>query len=696
VTAKLARSLLVAILFCTGFGFFWSPIPGARSNSAFSLWAGPAQPGADRFVFVAGGLSEEKLIILTANLAASKHPGLFLLDTPKTKGQLKVFLDAYRPKRVIPLGSFPDGVQDLERRLDMRVAPVLPWNDDFPSEFWTTLFPRADQVVVCPAKSRRLLLQSACLAGVMRSPLLVAPESQAEVGGFQRQLDAWQTRKVVAVGDAIKVCRTLPNTAVVKMADEQAVAASYLRHQLKKGPIRNLVIANPEDIQKGVSGMSFLSPWVALQRRAVLLLTNEAGSNVAPLVDEALANRELAKADTLILVADLKSMPMEQRPNPIVDGKDQYIEMEPLTPLGTEPFTFATGRLFHEDPGVVVLMLARQRLLAEANAARRALVVSNPGCSLPLLETFSRSTAKELFNGGYQTTTLLGNEVNKDDMRRLLPEQDIFLWEGHYNTLIKEYEIHEWNEPLRPSLVFLQSCLALQESKAQPFLQRGAVSVVGSSTRTYSATGGACSLAFFDALLYEGQSLGSSLRHAKNFLLAYSLLKEKRLGTDAKLTGANVRSAWAFSLWGDPTLKLPRPETPDVALPPVHHKVQGNTIVVTLPDTAHEQSASNKYKAHILPNQRLAGLVTKNLDDGRQRLVPFVFAEVHLPKAPFGKIPQLRSRLPSTHWVFCWDKRRQCGYLLLTPRAKDKDEIRFHIQWDNPAVIAQSDPDIRE
>jgi hypothetical protein len=376
--------------------------------------------------------------------------------------------------------------------------------------------------------------------------------------------------------------------------------------------------------------------------------------------------------------------------------------MEPLTPHGTEPFSYAVGRLFHEDVGVVVQMLARQRLLAEcrpgrpgrpAGSSRKALVVSNPGGSLPLLETFSQNTAKELVNGGYQTTTLWGRDVNKEDLRRLLPEQDIFLWEGHYNTLVKEYCMHEWTEPLRPALVFLQSCLALSESKAQPFLERGAFSVIGSSTRTYSGSGGACSLAFFDALLYEGQSLGGSLRQAKNFLLAYSLLKEKRLGKDARLTGANVRSAWAFTLWGDPTLKLPAPDKTEDALAPVRHQVHGNTIEVALPDTAHSKAVTALYKAQMLPNQRLAGLLTKARDEGRQRLVPFLFAEVHLPKGPADKTPRLTSRLPANRWVFCWDQRRQCGYLLIEPRAKDREAIRFHVDWSNQPSAISSQPE---
>src|SRR5262249_9562034 len=160
--------------------------------------------------------------------------------------------------------------------------------------------------------------------------------------------------------------------------------------------------------------------------------------------------------------------------------------------------------------------------------------------------------------GGYQTTALFGHEVTKEKVREQLPQQDVFLWEGHHNTMAHDYGLPDWPEPLPESLVFLQSCLALCRAEAYPLLERGAIGVVGSSTRTLSALGGACSLAFFDALLYDGQSLGGSLRQAKNFLLAYSLLKEKRLGKQAKLSGANLRSAWAFSLWGDPTLKLPQ------------------------------------------------------------------------------------------------------------------------------------------
>jgi hypothetical protein len=378
---------------------------------------------------------------------------------------------------------------------------------------------------------------------------------------------------------------------------------------------------------------------------------------------------------------------MMHRPNPIPKDRDRVIEMEPLTPSGERPFSFAVGRLFHKNRAVVPLLLARQELLARAKGPRKALVASNPGGGLPLLETFSRNTAQELRNAGYQTTALFGRAVTARRLRALLPEHDLFLWEGHHNTLVKDWRFAAWDEPLPPSLVFLQSCLALADWKVQPLLSRGSVGVIGTSTRTYSASGGACSLAFFNALLYDGKPVGASLRQAKNFLLLYALLKEKRLGADARRTGANLRAAWAFTLWGDPTLVLPAPPRPGNALPAVRHRVEGNVLILKAPDRPHDTARSNPYQARMPANGRLAGLVRNSGGPDGKPLVPFLFAEVPLPRARPGQVPALRTRLPATHWAFLWDERRRCGYLLATPRPRDRGELRFHIDWA-PAALA--------
>src|SRR6185312_9274962 len=123
---------------------------------------------------------------------------------------------------------------------------------------------------------------------------------------------------------------------------------------------------------------------------------------------------------------------------------------------------------FHQELAMVLAQLARPWLLPPDGKLRRSLVVSNPGGGLPLLETFSRHTVNEMRNAGYRTTALFGHDADKDKVRKLAPESDIFLWEGHYRTLIDEFGFLTWKEPLPPSLYFLQSCLALNEEEASP------------------------------------------------------------------------------------------------------------------------------------------------------------------------------------------------------------------------------------
>jgi hypothetical protein len=647
------------------------------------------QAGAERVVFIAGNLPPDGLIPLTTAVAAGSQSGVVLLDSPKSAPYARRFLAAFHPDRVIPIGSFPDGIGDLQSRLGVTAAPALAWEQGPPNELWRVLFPRAARVVVCPQEPRGLLLEAACLAGIEQAPLFVLSGRDGEAEDLRCRLTAWGTRTIDAAGEAAAACRAIHGVTVHELADEQAVSDAYLRRLLRGGRVDTVVVANPEDTRDGLGGTSALAPWVALQRRAVLLCTDAAGDNVEAVVRAALERPHLKDADALILAADLKAIPMRRRPNPIPTDRDEYIEMEPFTPDGAEPFTFATGRLFHEDNAVVALMLARERLLAEARPSRKALVVSNAGGGLPLLETFSRNTVQELRNSGYETRALFGKEATADSLRRLLPEYDLFLWEGHHNTLIQDWGFPDWDEPLPPSLVFLQSCLALHEWKAQPLLRRGAVGVVGSSTRIYSASGGACSLAFFDALLYDDCSVGGALRQAKNFLVTYAQLKERLLGKDARRSGANLRSAWAFTLWGDPTLRLPRPEPPPAPLPAVRHEVQGNTIVVALPSVPHDKVSTTRYQAQMWPNGRLAGLIRKDDDDEGHPLVPFVFVEVALPKAPPDRVPRLHTRLPSSHWVFCWDERRRAGYLLAIPRARDHEDLRFHVEWVPVASVTE-------
>jgi hypothetical protein len=646
-----------------------------------------AAPAADakRTVYVLRGLGDRDRIVVSAAVAAAGD-AVVLLDSPKLTRYTKAFLAAYHPDRVVVLADSSDGLAEVEERMGMNATTVVVRSRGPPVAPWSSLSSSRETVVVCPAEPRSALLQAACLAGVSGGPLVVLPGADGEEGAVRGLLDEGKVRQVYLVGAAGKLGVEASGRRVTLLDDEAAVADAYLRRLGDTGKVETLVVANAADA--GGAGMSSLAPLVALRKRAALVLTNPAGTDVAERVAAATARGPLRGVESVILVGDLKALPTEQRPNPIHGDKDAAIEMEPLTPTGATPFSFAVGRLFHDDPAVPLLMLSRERLLAESHGPRKALVASNSGGGLPLLEAFSRNTAREFTNAGYETTAVFGKDVNPIDLRAAMMDSDVFLWEGHHNTLIKDWAFPTWDEPTPPSLAFLQSCLALQDYKAEPLLARGAVGVVGASTRTYSGAGGACSLAFFDALLYDRLSVGGSLRQAKNFLLCYALLKEKLLGREAPRSGASLRSAWAFTLWGDPTLRLPAPAAPTDALPPVRCDVDGDQVTLRAPERNYAKITSGKYQVETPPNARLAGLIRREAEDEPASLTPFWFAEVHLTGGRPGQSPVLHGKMPANHWVFAWDGRRECGYLLLAPRATDGKQVRFRVEWRDDETAA--------
>src|SRR5262249_33306645 len=126
---------------------------------------------------------------------------------------------------------------------------------------------------------------------------------------------------------------------------------------------------------------------------------------------------------------------------------------------------------------------------------------------------------------------------------------------------------------------------------------------------------------------------------------------------------------------------LPNPEPPAGATLHVVPHVEGHNVILTIPPMPHRTVTSTQYQAQVWPNGRLAGLVYKELNEDERQLGPLLFAEVPLSHNRPGAVPHLTCKLPESRWVFCWDRRRSCGYLLALPRPQDKEEIRFHVTW---------------
>ncbi|WP_439621047.1 hypothetical protein [Gemmata sp.] len=643
----------------------------------------PAQPPAPQppvpprggTVVLAGEMPEPDLIALGVAVAAAQPDADFLLDTPRAGAIVKPFLDRLKPAAVIPVGAFPKG-HDAAKRWGV-ADPVLKPTEADPVAFAWSLFPKAERAVVAPRAPTAELLHAASLAGALKVPLFVLREGDDPLRGLKELLAPRGVKSLVAVGAAVSPCKALGGVTVEELADAAAASQAHRRELVRTGKIDLLVLTNPADQQK----LHSLAPWAAVKKRAPLLLTAADGKDAGAVVAGALKDRDLSRADAMIVVADQTAVPPVKRENP-AKGKDEQIEVDQWIPDGDGLISLTTGRVFHVDRALVPLMFARQRLLERAPGPPKILIASNPGDGLPLLETFSRNTGRELANAGWKVEGRYGKtNLTAKELRDLLPEQDAFLWEGHYRTLIDTFEFPKWTEPLRPSVIFLQSCLALNADEAALLFDRGAAAVVGTPNRTYSGSGGALTLGFFDSLAYDGRTTGASMRHAKNFLVLYAELKAKRLGDAAKLGGANQRAAWTFTIWGDPTARMPKPAPPADAMPALKCTVVKNTIALALPEKKYPSTDVPPFKAEMWPGGRLAGLITTDIED--RWLAPLAFVEVPLD-GPAGQEPHLSSKLPGKNWVFRWDARRRVGYLLVLPREKDEKGVEFRVKWDGP------------
>src|SRR5262249_46580847 len=157
-------------------------------------------------------------------------PGVVLLDSAKSSPYTKMYLSEMRPERVQLVGEFPEGRAAVERRLDVTTIQTMAWDHAQPRALWGELFPKADRVVGCPPAPRGLSLQGGCRAAVLGAPLFVAHGTRGEAEDLRRQLDAWDTNWVYAIGEVGKLARGLGKVRVTRLANEQAVAALCRKH----------------------------------------------------------------------------------------------------------------------------------------------------------------------------------------------------------------------------------------------------------------------------------------------------------------------------------------------------------------------------------------------------------------------------------------------------------------------------------
>lgn len=668
-------------LFAGGVALLGLPAPRAAAQDA----ADPPRTGT---VILAGEMPNADLMTLSVAAAAFAPDATFLMDTPKARTSVKLYLDTTLPAKVHLVGRFPPLV-DPVRRWGVGPPVIVPENAKAdPVAFAWSLAPAGvGRAVVAPSDNWEELFRAAALAGVMKAPLFVLREEGDPVAGFRELAAAKGVRQVVAVGGAIDPVSKLGGFEVVRLADAAAADAAHRRELAKSGPPRQWVLASPGDLD----GCGVFAPWVATLRKAAIILTNEEGTNSEKVVQAALAGPDGKTVDSMMVVGDPDMIPQAKRRNPTAGRDGDYVDVEPWIPRdGHALITIPSGRIFNPDRSGVPLMIARSKLLTETKRQPKVFISSNPGDGLRLLETFSRNTARELENAGCKVTGMFGRfTLTETQARKAMTENDYFIWEGHNGTVRGRFGVGRFQDPMLPSIAFIQSCAELNAQVAGPLLDRGAVSVIGTPNRMFSGSGGAYVLAFSDALAYDGMTVGQAMRHAMNYMLMYAELKEVRLGGDARLGGANRRAAWTFCLWGDPNARLPAPTPAPNALPRLRSTGNKSAITLKLPEQKYPTTEVMPYRAEMWPGGRLAGLYSFEGEDEGRSLIPLAFAEVAIPDAPAGKVPHLSSRVPSRNYVFKWDARRKVAYILLLPREKDVAEVEFRVHWDAPPAAGQ-------
>ena len=146
---------------------------GLHSEPWSKVEAAPVAASAERTVhIIGGGVPETDLTVLSAGLAAGKQPGVFLLDSPRPETTLKPFFGRFKPERMIAVGMFPGGINEVERRWGVPPSVVSGIDGDV-AAYGRSLGIGAVRVVVCPESPPGQLLQAACLAGSLPAPLFV-------------------------------------------------------------------------------------------------------------------------------------------------------------------------------------------------------------------------------------------------------------------------------------------------------------------------------------------------------------------------------------------------------------------------------------------------------------------------------------------------------------------------------------------
>src|SRR5208337_3189030 len=137
-----ARTLFALSLLVT-LAWFDGGLRGSSSLPEPLRWSGEHRALAERSVFLAGKMSEDDTLMLTAALPASGHPGVLLFDSPTSARYTRAFLQALEAKQLLNVGTFAGDKGEVEKKYTVPAAVEFPTV----AALQQALFPEAKRAV---------------------------------------------------------------------------------------------------------------------------------------------------------------------------------------------------------------------------------------------------------------------------------------------------------------------------------------------------------------------------------------------------------------------------------------------------------------------------------------------------------------------------------------------------------------------
>jgi hypothetical protein len=433
----------------------------------------------------------------------------------------------------------------------------------------------------------------------------------------------------------------------------------------------------------------WLIPQYAVHHRAAIAMLDRT-SNIETQIRRLVTERYPALR-YVTLWGNAQSLPDEEVDDPVaaagLDTKltEAKVAVAPLSGLiQHQPCQFRVGRITGDCLSSISLLIARNLHHAEKSSdnAPTALILANTDSDLPIMETITRTTAQTLERSGWQVRANYGWRTSWYKRFGRLWGADLVLYEGHTANLSQSVQFDPEREPILCGMYVFQGCKTLRQPEVSALLRNGAVGVVGTTTNTYSASGSALAKVLVDAMVLDQMDAGTSLMIARNFMLSLADLKQRR----GHEQGPKImRGGMTFSLWGDPTWRLPKSPARPTDTEVVRGTVNGNLIELQIPQTFAPAVKVGDYTAEIPLSAKLAGMYEWESEEhtGRQ-LPPLYFAVIPLPNWNSANEPRITSPLARNRWSSLWDPQSRWLYLLVQSSTRNEHDrgrkLSFHFE----------------